>query len=351
MKFPYFARLSCFALLISPIIISCKGGSDSKSVSEGEKESTFFNAKLLLGAEAGSISDKLVNRDTFTLKGTYHSCAGKVEGDTWILTKNTEKTTTLQIKKSDSNCKLKVTGFEFVKSGSKNEVVNYEFIAPTADPTQKGYLLTESFSIGESAKFLRNTNNVGFPGEFYSKLNISPANFSDKPTISIYLSELENFDWEKIRDSIKYENATIFSHESIFLSVNQIKVPDYSIENDNFKVVTDKDTKDTVYEGKFKFKSTNTNATSYMIVGNEDLSNFNKVDSIFKNTENESKKTLIIAKSGNTLEIEGAKIAKKAAFPLKLIENQTVKANIIFANTDSSGMSSYKVATITIISK
>jgi hypothetical protein len=340
MNFPYFARLSCATIIISPIIVSCRDDSNSPSVSESGKESIFLDTKLMVAAEAGSVADKMINHDTFTLKGTYHSCAGKVEGDVWILSKIKE-TSTLQIKKDDSNCKLNVTGFEFTKKDKSTEKVVYD--------ATSSYQLTKDFSL-ESKKFLLKTNNVGSQAELYSNSRIDPENFSKEPTITLILSELEKFNADEIAKSIKYEKGIIYSDELISFNVSQIKSPDYEIDrtfkDGGFKVIRDSDTQSTLYEGKYKFKSSHTKATSYLITGNIDDIDYHKVDNVFK--MNSSSKIVNDAQSGNTLEIEGALIAKNAGLPNKLVVGQIVKANIIFANTDSNGISSYKVATITI---
>lgn len=353
MKLPYVACLSCFATIIPSIIVSCGGsGSNSQNISENQKENQFFNVQLSLATSKQSNLEKAINLDTITLHGTYHECAGKLNGDRWKLAKKVGESSNLIVKKDDINCKLKVTGFEFTKKENNADIFHYKIIPP--------YLLTNTYPT-EANEF--QTNNPSEP-KLYAKSKIDPSHFSSKPTITFILSELKLFDAKEISEVIASINGQIFSVNSNHLAFSKIPAPDYAIQKTKkFKIISGDsgsgDEKRTIlYDGEFAFAKTDTAATSYLIVKDNTAMNFfdyKAVDEIFRSPQHEAKKVTVNAQSGDSLNIEAARIARDADLPNQLEKGTSIseKIYIIFANEDldASNINSYQVAAITIAEK
>jgi len=331
---------------MSPFIMGCKGNSNSNnSMQESNKNElgnleTSIDLALISKNSEGQSDFQKINVDTFSIKGLYGSdCKGRKENESWLLSKD-KKSSNLIVKQGNSTCKLTVTGIKYLNT--ENAEVEY-----TLRPTS--YILSKNAS-EENLEFHKVSNSAGAQDILYSKMIITPDDFSINPIIKIYLSELNkkfelNKKWNEFTSSKIFKPEIDPNNNIKIIEASDYKEVSYTSASENpFKIYFDIDDKIILYSGHLNLIST-IPANKYIIVkGDKVQDNYNSIDSIFR----KAIKTHTITR-GKNLKIDAHDLRIDGELPNTLDENRIEVVKIIFATSEKEEkLNSYQVFKVTI---
>ncbi|WGL61243.1 hypothetical protein QEJ31_06515 [Pigmentibacter sp. JX0631] len=340
--------LSLVSLLSIPLVMSCKRGGSGE---QNRYTETFDPVSVGQVQVSMNLENKIkiedtynkIKANTFVLKGTYSNCFGKADNEEWNLDDTSNER--LIIKKGDTNCELKITGFSVKNSNSV--IAEYTVSAESSKLTQK-------FS-DNPIVFNLKSNSAEFSPIIYSVANITPVDFSANPIISIVISELFTVisNYETPFTRVEIFVPTIDTNRNILVN----SVPVYSVDSTKFEVHHDFSNKFTFYNGHYIFINTKNPAQEYLVVdSSKDLSSYEKVDAYFKAIKtdtNPSIKNKIKAISSNNITIASYEITKNGSIPQLFPSSGTVSFKVIFAKSLDAAPNfySYSVYTNNIIKK
>ncbi|KAB8038691.1 hypothetical protein GCL60_07455 [Silvanigrella paludirubra] len=346
MKYSVIFKLACPIFILTPFIMGCKGNTNSNNSPQESNKNELSNVEtsIDLALIDNIASDKSnfqnINVDTFSIKGLYGAdCKGRKENESWLLTKN-KIGSTLILKQGNSTCKLTVTGIKY--SNNDNTEVEYAL-------KPKSYILSKNAS-EENLEFHKETNSVSGPDILYSKMIITPDDFSTNPIIKIYLSELNkrfelNKKWNEFTSSKIFKPEIDPNNNIKFIEASDYKEVTYSSASENpFKIEFDIDNKQLIYLGHLNLIST-IPAKKYIIVkGDKVQDNYKSIHSVFI----AARKSYAIT-AGKNLKIDAHDLRIDGELPDTLDENRKEVVKIIFATSESGEiLNSYQVFKLTI---
>nr|BFD30768.1 hypothetical protein GTC16762_03860 [Pigmentibacter ruber] len=334
--------LSLVSLLSIPLVMSCKRGGSGE---QDRYTETFDPVSVSHVHTSLNVENKIkiedtynkIKANTFVLKGTYSKCFGKADNEEWTLEESSDER--LIIKKEDSKCELKITGFSVKNNNSV--IAEYGVSAESSKLTQKYSDNPIIFNL--------KSGYTGFTSTIYSVANITPADFSTNPKISIVISELFTVisNYETPFTKVEIFVPSIDTNRNILIN----SAPVYSVDSTKFEIHHDFSNKFTFYNGHYIFINTKNPAQEYLVVdSSKDLSSYEKVDAYFKEIKgdtNQSIKNKIKTISSSNITITSFEITKNGKIPQLFPSSGTVSFKVIFAKALDAAPNFYSYSVYT----
>ncbi len=311
------------ALISTYSIVGC--GKSEKAKQNEESNKVFVADMHATGGEG--ISQGMLS--SLVVYGKYSNCQGKTENETWQISKNVS-TSTLIVKKGDTHCKIYVTGFTMFQSSTMQQ---YNVIGGN------GLLVTSDFSATASEL---TSGSGAINKKLFTYVKITPADFSEKPTLAIHITNIKNEDPNPptiIKD--------VYVVDQNNMSFNMHKAPNFKLDHSNLKVYLDKHDDTLSLQGDVKFDNQDNDPIGnlhYAIVPSsvatgtfEEISNAFTGNSVFI--------------SSSSFSIPGTTLHEKANFPANWNVNDNIKAKVILRATntiDNKSFYSFQIFDITL---